>query len=158
MCMRRTLLIPHPVTQTDKLPSQQSFDSCAICNSGASLLLDSVLSFPLSGLMIMLSMTRCILQFFYTCLEGSPFLVPEIIDFFCDCHFLHNEELHSLHSSPNIITIIKSRKMRWAGHVARMGETRNAYGISVGKPEGKRPLGRPTRRWVDNIKIYILER
>jgi hypothetical protein len=64
---------------------------------------------------------------------------------------LHNEELHNLYSSPNIITIIKSRK-RWTGHVARLGAKRNTYRILVGKPEGKRPLGRPRRRWVDNIK------
>jgi hypothetical protein len=56
---------------------------------------------------------------------------------------LHNEELRDLYSSPSIIRIIKSRRMRWAGHVARMGERRNAYRLLVGKPEGKRPLGRP---------------
>jgi hypothetical protein len=66
---------------------------------------------------------------------------------------LHNEELHNLYSSPNIIRTIKSRRMKWAGHVARMGEKRNAYRILVGKPEGKRPLGRRKHRWVDNIKI-----
>jgi hypothetical protein len=70
---------------------------------------------------------------------------------------LHNEELHDLYSSPSIIRIIKSRRMRWAGHVARMGENRNAYRLLVRKPEGKRPLGRPRRRWVDNIKIDLLE-
>jgi hypothetical protein len=70
---------------------------------------------------------------------------------------LHNEELHNLYSSPNIIRMIKSRRMRWAGHVARMGETRNAYRILVGKPEGKRPLGRPRRMWVDNIKMDLGE-
>jgi hypothetical protein len=59
---------------------------------------------------------------------------------------LHNEELHNLYCSPSIIRIIKSRWMRWAGHVARMGEKRNAYRILVGNPEGKRPLGRPRRR------------
>jgi hypothetical protein len=66
-----------------------------------------------------------------------------------------NEELHNLYSSPNIIRMIKSRRMKWAGHVARMGETRNAYRILVGKPEGKRPRGRPRRRGVDNIKIFL---
>jgi hypothetical protein len=70
---------------------------------------------------------------------------------------LHNEELHILCSSPGIIRIIKSRRMRWAGHVARMGKKRNAYRILVGKPEGKRPLGRPRRRWVDNIKMNLRE-
>jgi hypothetical protein len=66
---------------------------------------------------------------------------------------LHNEELHNLYSSPSIIRIIKSRRMRWAEHVARMGEKRDVYMLLVGKPEGKRPLGRLRRRWVDNIKM-----
>jgi hypothetical protein len=70
---------------------------------------------------------------------------------------LHNEELHNLYCSPSIIRIIKSRRMRWAGHVARMVEKRNAYGILVGKPEGKRPLGRPRRRWENNIKMDLRE-
>jgi hypothetical protein len=71
---------------------------------------------------------------------------------------LHNEELHTLYSSSNIIRMINSRRMRWAGHVVRMGEKRTAYKIIVGKPEGKRPLGRPKRRWMDNIKIDLRER
>jgi hypothetical protein len=70
---------------------------------------------------------------------------------------LHNEELHNLYSSPSIISIIKSRRMRWAGHVARMGEKRNVYRLFVGKSEGKRPLGRPKRRWIDNIVMDLLE-
>jgi hypothetical protein len=70
---------------------------------------------------------------------------------------LHNKELHDLYSSPSIIRIIKSRRMRWAGHVARMGEKRNAYRLFVGKSEGKRPLGRPRRRWVDNIRMDLGE-
>jgi hypothetical protein len=70
---------------------------------------------------------------------------------------LHSEGLHNLYSSPSIIRLIKSRRMRWTGHVARMGEKRNAYRILVGKPEGNRPLGRPRRRWVDNIKIDLRE-
>jgi hypothetical protein len=61
----------------------------------------------------------------------------------------HNKELHDLYSSPSIIRITKSRRMRWAGNAARMGEIRNAYRLLVGKPEGKRPLGRPRRRWMD---------
>ena len=65
---------------------------------------------------------------------------------------LHKEELNDLHSSPNITRVIKSRRMRGAGHVARMGERRGAYWILVGDSEGKRPLGRPRRRWEDNIK------
>jgi hypothetical protein len=66
---------------------------------------------------------------------------------------LYNEELQNLYSSPSIIKMIKSRSLRWAGHVARMGEKRNAYSILVGKSEGKRPLGRSRRRWVDNTKM-----
>jgi hypothetical protein len=70
---------------------------------------------------------------------------------------LYNEELRDLYSSPSIIGIMKSRRMRWAGHVARMGEKRNAYRLLVGKPEGKKPLGRPTGRWVDNIRMDLGE-
>jgi hypothetical protein len=70
---------------------------------------------------------------------------------------LHNEEHRDLYSSPRIIRIIKSRRMRWAGHVARMGEKRNAYRLLVGKPEGKRPLGRPRCTWVDNIRMDLGE-
>jgi hypothetical protein len=70
---------------------------------------------------------------------------------------LHNEELHNLYSSLSVIRMIKSRRMRWAGRVARMGENRNEYRIMVGKPEGKRPLGRPRRRWVNNIKMDLKE-
>jgi hypothetical protein len=66
---------------------------------------------------------------------------------------LHNEELHNLYSSPSTIRIIKPRRMRWAGHVARMGEKRNVYRLLVVKPDGKRPLGRPRRRWINNINI-----
>jgi hypothetical protein len=70
---------------------------------------------------------------------------------------LHNEEFRDLYSSPSIIRIIKSRRIRWAGHVARMGEKRNAYILLVGKPEGKRPLGRTRRRWMDNIRMDLGE-
>ena len=70
---------------------------------------------------------------------------------------LHNEELKGLYSSPNIVRVIKSRRMIWAGHVARMGEGRGVYMVLVGKPEGKRPLGRPRRRWEDNIRMDLQE-
>ncbi|KAJ4430110.1 hypothetical protein ANN_22320 [Periplaneta americana] len=70
---------------------------------------------------------------------------------------LHNAELHALYSSPDIIRNIKSRRLRWAGHVARMGESRNAYRVLVGRPAGKRPLERPRRRWEDNIKMDLRE-
>jgi hypothetical protein len=66
---------------------------------------------------------------------------------------LHNEELRDLYSSPSIIRIIEPRRMRWTGHVARTREKRNAHRLLVGKPEGKIPLGRPRRRWVDNIRM-----
>jgi hypothetical protein len=70
---------------------------------------------------------------------------------------LHKEELRDLFSSASIGRIIKSRRMRWAGHVARMGENRSAYRLLVRKPEGQRPLGRPRRRWVDNIRMDLKE-
>jgi hypothetical protein len=70
---------------------------------------------------------------------------------------LHNEELNDLHCPPNIVREIKSRRIRWAGHVARMGEERGVYRVLVGKPERKRPLGRPRHRWDDNIKMDLQE-
>jgi hypothetical protein len=70
---------------------------------------------------------------------------------------LHNEELHGLYSSPSIVRVIKARRMRWAERVARVGEVRGAYNILVGRPEGSRPLGRPRRRWEDNIKMDLGE-
>ena len=70
---------------------------------------------------------------------------------------LHNKELNDLYSSPNILRVIKSRRMRWAGHVARMGEETEVYRVLVGKPEGRRPLERPRRRWVDNIGMDLQE-
>jgi hypothetical protein len=70
---------------------------------------------------------------------------------------LHNDELHILYSSLSIVRVIKSWRMRWAGHVARMGEGRGVYRVLVGRPEGKRPLGRPRRRWEDNIKLDLRE-
>jgi len=70
---------------------------------------------------------------------------------------LHNEELNDLYSSPNIVRVIKLRKMRWVGHVASIGEERRVYRVLVGKPERKRPLGRPRRRWVDDIRMDLEE-
>jgi hypothetical protein len=69
---------------------------------------------------------------------------------------LHNEELEDLYTSPSVIRIVKSRRTRWAGHVARLGEKRNVYRLLVGKPEGKRPLGRPRRRWMDNNTMDLV--
>ena len=79
--------------------------------------------------------------------------------FFCICVLfnVHNEELNDLYSSPNIVRVMKSRRLSWAGHVARMKETRGLYRVMVGKPECKRQLGRPRRRWEDNIKVDIQE-
>jgi transcription termination factor 2 len=70
---------------------------------------------------------------------------------------VHNDELHNLYSSPHIVGVIKSRRMRWAGHVARMEEGRGVYRVFVGRLEGKRPLGRPRRRWENNIKMDLRE-
>jgi hypothetical protein len=70
---------------------------------------------------------------------------------------LHNDEPHSLYSSQNIVRVIKSRRMSWVGHVARMGEWRGVHRVLVGSPEGKRPLGGPRRRWEDNIKLGLRE-
>jgi hypothetical protein len=70
---------------------------------------------------------------------------------------LHNKVLHILYSSPNIIRQIKSRRMRWVGHVARMGEERNVYRVLIGKPEGKRPFGRPRHRWEDGMRMDLRE-
>jgi hypothetical protein len=70
---------------------------------------------------------------------------------------LHNDELHSLYSSPNIVRVFKSGRMRWVGHVARIGEGRGIYKVLVGRPESKGPLGRPRRRWEDNIKMDLRE-
>jgi hypothetical protein len=69
----------------------------------------------------------------------------------------HNEELHDLYTSPSIIRIIKARRMRWAGHVSLTGEKRNAYRLLVGKPEGRRPLGRPKRKSLYNIRMDLVE-
>ena len=70
---------------------------------------------------------------------------------------LHNEELNDVYCSPNIVRVIKSRRLRWAGNVALMGERRGVYRVSVGKPEGKRPLGRSRHRWKDNLKMDLQE-
>jgi len=74
-----------------------------------------------------------------------------------ECRRLHNEELNDLYASPNIVRVIKSRRMRFAGHVVHMGEKRGVYRVLVGKLEGKRPLGRPRHRWEDNIRMYFQE-
>ena len=76
---------------------------------------------------------------------------------FCLRTILCNEELNDLYCSPNIVRVIKSRRIRWAGHVARMGEERGVYSVLLGKPKGRRPLGRPRRRWVDNIRTDLQE-
>jgi hypothetical protein len=70
---------------------------------------------------------------------------------------LHNDELHNLYSSPNIVRVIKSRRIRWAGHVAHMGEGRGVYLVLVGRSKGKRLLGRPSCRWEDNTKMNLRE-
>jgi len=82
---------------------------------------------------------------------------PRIDEVTGDWRRLHNEEINVLYSSPNIMRVIKSRRVRWAGHVVSMGEERGVYRVLVGKPEGKRPLGRPRRRWVHNIRMDLQE-
>jgi len=74
-----------------------------------------------------------------------------------ECRKLHNEEPNDMYSSPNIFRVIKSRRMRWMGNLAFMRERKGAYGVLVGKPEGRCPLGRPRRRWEDNIKMDLQE-
>ena len=90
----------------------------------------------------------------YTNLINCCFILPKR-DENGEWRRLHNEELHSLYRSPNIVTVIKSRRLRWAGHVARMEEGRSALKILTGKPTGRRPLGRPRRRWEDSIRIDL---
>jgi len=68
---------------------------------------------------------------------------------------LYNKELNDLYSSPNIVRVVKSRRMRWAGHVVHIGEMKNLYRFLLGKPEGRRPLGRPRHRWLDNIRMDL---
>jgi hypothetical protein len=80
---------------------------------------------------------------------------PKRDEIMCQWRKLHNGEFHNLYTSPDIIRQIKSRRMRWAGHVARIGEGRNVYRVLVGKPEGKRPLERPRSRWEDGIKMDL---
>jgi hypothetical protein len=82
---------------------------------------------------------------------------PKRVEVTGEWRTLHNEELYALYTSPNIIRVMKSRRLRWAGHVARMGKRRGAYRALVGKPEGRRPLERPRRRWEDNIKVDLRE-
>jgi hypothetical protein len=82
---------------------------------------------------------------------------PKIDEVTGEWRKLHNEELRDLYSSPSIIRKIRLRSMRWTGHVARMGEKKNAYRLFMGKPEGRRPLGRPRHRWVDNIRMDVRE-
>ena len=74
-----------------------------------------------------------------------------------ECRRLHNDELHSLYRSPDIVRVIKSRRLRWVGHVVRMEVGRSAFKILTGKPTGKRPLGRPRRRWEDSIRMDLEE-
>jgi len=82
---------------------------------------------------------------------------PRRVDVTGEWRGLHNEELNDLYCSPNIVRVIKSRRMRWAGHVACMGEESGVYRVLVRKPEGRRPQGRPRRRWVDNIRMDLQE-
>ena len=82
---------------------------------------------------------------------------PKMVEVTGECVKIHNEELTDLYPSPNIIGLIKSIRMRWSWHVAHIGERRGVYRVLVGKPDGKRPLGRPRHRWGDNIKMDLQE-
>ena len=88
---------------------------------------------------------------------GYPIFGPQRDEVTGEWRKLHSEELSDLYSLPNIVRVVKSRRMRWAGHVARMGQGRGRHRVLVGKPEGKRPLGRPRLRWEDNIKMDLQE-
>ena len=90
-------------------------------------------------------------------LNQSPDVFKHRMDWLDNYTLLYPEQLSDLYASPNIVRVIKSRRMRWAGHVARMGEERGVYRVLVGKPEGRRPLGRPRHRWVDNIRMDLQE-
>jgi hypothetical protein len=96
-----------------------------------------------------------VIPYFYT--ECVAIFGPKRDEVTGEWRKLHSEELHNLYSSPNIIRRIKSRRMMWAGHVARMGEERKLYKVLVGKPEGKRPLGRPRRRWENGVRMNLRE-
>jgi len=107
---------------------------------------------------------ECIMWQKYLCKANSMFILNSF-EHVCHTYVyiisaqrkLHNEELSDLYSLPNIVHVVKSRRMRWAGHVARMGEERGVHRVLVGKPEGKRPLGRPRRRWENNTNMDLQE-
>jgi hypothetical protein len=93
-------------------------------------------------------------EFLFPFLHTIRIFGPKKVEVTGEWRKLHNEELHNLYSSPDIIRQVKSRRMRWAGHVARMGEERKVYKVLMGKPEGRRPLGRPRCRWEDGIRMH----
>jgi len=97
------------------------------------------------------------LYFLYFSHNQRDFVFPTFISFTGEWRKLHNEELNDPYSLPNIVQAVKSRRMRWAGHVACMGEDRGVHRVLVGKSEGKRPLGRPRRRWEGNINMDLQE-
>jgi hypothetical protein len=97
------------------------------------------------------------LKIFVYILNGRRIFGPKRDEVMGEWRKLHSEELNGLYSLPNIGRVIKSRRLRWAGHVARMGEGRGMYRVLVGKLEGKRPLGRPRLRWEDNVRMDLQE-
>ena len=102
---------------------------------------------------------RFVAQHLNRCATRSPKIQVSLLEIICFLSFLFTCILYdnSLYSSPNIVRVIKSRRMRWAGHVARMSEERGVYRVLVGKPEGRRPLRRPRRKWMDNIRMELKE-
>ena len=100
---------------------------------------------------------RTALQCCFVCVCKFVLFGPKRDEVTGEWRKLHKEELNDMYSLPNIVRMVKSRRMRWAGHVARMGKDRAVHRVLVGKPEGKRPLGKPGRRWEDNIKMDLQE-
>jgi hypothetical protein len=100
-------------------------------------------------------LASCVSRFLYLIVKYLKLFGPKRDEVTGEWRKLHNEELNNLYFSPSIVRVVKSRRMRWAGHVARMGEKRGVHRLLVGKPEGKKPLGRPRRRWEDNIEMDV---
>ena len=141
-------------------PEQQASLDCAVTYSFAETTFTTVTAYQNQQVSVFETLHKfsskriysMILQYFIVLFIG-----PRRVEVTGEWRRLHNEELNDLYPSPNIVRVIKSRRMRWAGHVARVGEERGVYRFLVVKPEGKSPLGRPRRRWVDNIRMDLQE-
>ena len=98
---------------------------------------------------------RIVLHFIFLYTRITLLLLELAIYFIYIVRYIHNEELHSLYHSPNLVRVIKSKRLRWAGHVAKIEEDRSAFQTLTGKPTGKRPLGRPRHIWEDSIRMDL---